>query len=86
MVEIEDRQRYADPIDAGCAAAEMWIADKIAEQRRQMEVPAQAFEMGRCRNCLDKTDDSRNYCNDECRNDHQARIASDKRNGKYRGG
>lgn len=37
-------------------------------------------------NCSDKLDDGRNYCDEECRNDHQARIASDKRNGKYRGG
>ena len=82
---IEERERFADPVDAGCAAAETWIADKIAEQRRQMAVTNQSFEDGRCRNCLDKTDDGRNYCDDECRNDHQSRVASDKRNGKYRG-
>jgi len=85
QVMIEDKERYADPIDAGSANADTWLADQIAEHRYQLERNAQAFEAGRCRNCNDNIDDGRAYCDESCRNDHQARIASDKRNGKYRG-
>lgn len=79
---IEDQERYADPVDAGCAAAETWIAEKIAQQRRDSEAQAQSFDAGRCRNCSEKLDDGRNYCDEDCRNDHQMRITSDKRNGR----
>ena len=37
MVEIEDKERYADPIDAGSANADTWLADQIAEHRYQLE-------------------------------------------------
>ena len=84
MVEIEDRQRYTDPIDAGCAAAEMWIADKIAERRRKMEVPAQAFEIGRCRNCSDKLDDGRLFCDSDCCADFSERERITKRQWRFK--
>ena len=34
---IEDKERYADPIDAGSANADTWLADQIAEHRYQLE-------------------------------------------------
>lgn len=83
---IEDKERYADLIDAGSANADTWLADQIAEHRHQLEHAAQSFDAGRCRNCNDKLDDGRAYCDTDWMSDHQLRIASDKRNGKYRGG
>lgn len=80
--QFEEKERYADPVDAGCAAAEKWIAEKIEQQRRAFEAQDKSFDIGRCRNCSEKLDDSRNYCDEYCRNDHQMRIASDKRNGR----
>ena len=41
---------------------------------------------GRCKNCGDKLDDTRPYCDEPCRDDHWERIKSESRNGKYRGG
>lgn len=28
---IEDKERFADPIDAGCSAAETWLSDRVQE-------------------------------------------------------
>ena len=85
MAEIEDNERYADPIDAGSALAETWLADRIAEHRYALEHAAKQFDNGRCRNCNDVTDDGRAYCDEYCRDDHAIRINSEKRNAKYRG-
>lgn len=81
MAEIEDKERFTDPIDAGCAAAETWIADKIAEHRHQLSIATIQYEQGRCRNCNDKLDDGRAYCDKDCADDHANRIRADKRRG-----
>ena len=78
----DDHERYADPIDAGSARAETWLADKIAEHRYQLANTAQQYEQGRCSNCLDGLDDSRAYCDKDCADDHATRIRSEKRRGK----
>lgn len=83
---IEEKERCSDPIDAGSAAAETWLQDQINEHRYQLERVATAYVAGRCRNCETKMDYGRNYCDDDCRNDHQDRLAAAKRDGKYRGG
>ena len=74
----------ADFADIGSDYTERWLEGALDEQRHQQSIAAN-HEQGRCRNCAERLDDRRNYCNEECRNDHQSRIASDKRNGKYRG-
>lgn len=79
---MDESERYSDPIDAGCARAEEWLADKLAEAQYQLGHAVSAFELGRCRNCSEKTDDGRAYCSEECRDDHQVRISADKRNGR----
>lgn len=79
---MDEAERYADPIDAGSARAEQWLADKLAEAQYQLGHAVSAFEIGRCRNCNDKTDDSRAYCTTECRDDHQARMRMEKRRGR----
>jgi len=45
----------------------------INEHRYQLE-RAQAFEMGRCRNCAERLDDGRAYCDQFCRDDHSNRM------------
>mgnify|MGYP003402726987 FL=1 len=75
----------ADFAEIGSDYTERWLEGVLDEHRHQQQ-KATAYDVGRCRNCETKTDDGRNYCTEECRDDHQARIASDKRNGKYRGG
>ena len=82
MAEIEDNERYADPIDAGSALAETWLADRIAEHRYQLERTAKQYEAGRCRNCNDVLDDGRAYCDRECLDDHSNRMKAEKRRGK----
>ena len=82
MADIEDKERYADPIDAGCAQAETWLADKIAEHRYQMTKEATQYDAGRCRNCNEKMDDGRAYCDEECRDDHANRMKAEKRRGR----
>ena len=81
MIEVDDKERFADPVDAGCATAETWLADKIEEHRYQLAQAATLFEIGRCRNCNDKLDDGRAYCDKDCRDDHSARISANKRGG-----
>lgn len=33
---MDEAERYSDPIDAGCARAEEWLADKLAEAQYQL--------------------------------------------------
>lgn len=76
----------ADFADIGSDYTERWLEAQLSEHQYQLTHAVSAFEIGRCRNCYDKTDDGRSYCNEDCRNDHQDRLKADKRNGKYRGG
>jgi hypothetical protein len=75
----------ADFADIGSDYTERWLEAQLSEHAYQLNHATSAFEIGRCRNCEEKLDDGRNYCDEACRNDHQLRIASDKRNGKHRG-
>lgn len=77
-------ERYADPIYAGCARAEEWIADQIAEQRYQLSIVKDnwPYGIGRCKNCGEHMDDARPYCDEPCRSDHWDRIKAEKRRGK----
>lgn len=72
----------ADECDIANDRAQAELENRIAEFRWQLGHAVSAFEIGRCRNCNDKTDDSRAYCTTECRDDHQARIRMEKRRGR----
>jgi len=71
-----------DECDIANDRAQAELENRIAEFRWQLGHAVSAFEIGRCRNCNDKTDDSRAYCTTECRDDHQARIRMEKRRGR----
>ncbi len=42
-------------------------------------------DTGRCRNCAERLDDGRAFCDADCATDFDIRTKSDKRNAKYRG-
>ncbi len=71
-----------DIIDDANDRAAKWLNAQIEEHQWQLEHAVSAFESGRCRNCDDKLDDGRNYCGEECRNDHWERIKAEKRRGR----
>jgi len=70
-----------DIIDDANDRAAKWLDAQISEHQYQLEHAVSAFEVGRCRNCDDKLDDGRNYCDETFRNDHQKRMADEARNG-----
>lgn len=74
-----------DDCDKASEYEQKWLQARLDEHQYQLSHAVSAFEIGRCRNCDDKLDDGRSYCNEECRNDHQDRLRADRRNGKYRG-
>lgn len=76
----------ADEADVANDYQEKWLAAQISEHQYQLNHAVSAFEIGRCRNCDDKTDDGRAFCNPDCASDFSARQRAEKRNGKYRGG
>ena len=71
-----------DIIDDANERAEKWLNAQIEEHQYQLEHAVSAFEAGRCRNCDDKLDDGRNYCDETCRDDHWERIKAEKRRGR----
>lgn len=73
-----------DIIDDANERAAKWLNAQIEEHQWQMGHAVSAFEVGRCRNCDDKLDDGRNYCDSECAADFEARQKSERRNRKTR--
>ena len=71
-----------DIIDDANERAAKWLDAQISEHQWQLEHAVSAFEAGRCRNCDDKLDDGRNYCDEFCRDDHWKRINDEKRRGR----
>ena len=71
----------SDEIDMGC---EMEQRDRdlciavARQQAAQRELPA----TGRCHNCLDDVAEGERYCDAGCRDDHQSRVAAEKRRGR----
>ena len=76
----------ADFADIGSDYTERWLEAQIEEHQYQLNHAVSAFELGRCRNCNEKLDDGRAFCDASCRQDFEDRLAADRRNGKYRGG
>jgi hypothetical protein len=62
------------------------MENRIREHQYQLGHAVNAFELGRCRNCNERLDDGRAFCDASCRQDFEDRLAADRRNGKYRGG
>ena len=74
----------ADIIDDANDRAERWLTAQIEEHAYQQS-RSTAYETGRCRNCNERIDDGRAFCDDACRNDFQHREKMEKLNRKYRG-
>lgn len=76
----------ADECDIANDRAQAELENRIAEFQWQLGHAVSAYELGRCRNCSDKIDDGRAFCDQDCMLDWDDRIKAEKRNGKYRGG
>ena len=76
----------ADFADIGSDYTERWLEAQIEEHQYHLNHAVSAFELGRCRNCEEKTDDSRAFCDADCAADFESRQRASKRNSKYRGG
>ena len=72
----------SDEIDIANERRDQELANRIANFQYQLEHAVSTFEAGRCRNCDDKLDDGRNYCDETCRDDHLERIKAEKRRGR----
>jgi hypothetical protein len=71
-----------DFADIGSDYTERWLEAQISEHQYQLNHAVNAFEIGRCRNCDDKTDDGRTFCDLECRKDFEDRQKAIKRRGR----
>ena len=76
----------SDPNDMASAYEQRWLEAQIEEHQYQLNHAVIAFELGRCRNCEEKLDDSRAFCDADCAADFESRQRASKRNSKYRGG
>ena len=76
----------SDPNDMASAYEQRWLEAQIEEHQYQLNHAVSAFELGRCRNCEEKLDDSRVFCDADCASDFESRQRASKRNSKYRGG
>jgi hypothetical protein len=70
----------SDIIDDANDRAERWLTAQIEEHQYQMSATA-AFNAGLCRNCDEKLDDGRAYCDSECASDFEKRQRAHRRNG-----
>ena len=70
----------SDPNDMASAYEQRWLEAQIEEHQYQLNHAVSAFELGRCRNCEEKTDDSRAFCDADCAADFESRQRASKRN------
>lgn len=75
-----------DFADHGSEREQQNIEAALAEHKYQLNHAVSAYPIGECRNCQERLDDGRAFCDDACRDDWSDRQRSLKRNGKYRGG
>lgn len=73
----------ADFADIGSDYTERWLEAQLSEHAYQLNHAVSAFEVGRCRNCEERLDDGRAFCNSECRTDFEDRQRAEKRRGRY---
>ena len=76
----------ADEADIANDYQQKWLEAQLSEHQYQLNHAVSAFELGRCRNCEEKLDDSRVSCDADCASDFESRQRANKRNSKYRGG
>lgn len=74
----------SDEADLGNDAMERWLEAQISEHQWQLNHAVSAYPVGECRNCSERLDDGRAFCDDACRTDWDDRQRAAKRNGKYR--
>lgn len=70
-----------DEADYGNERMEKWLTAQIEEHAYQQKQATDdwPYGAGRCKNCGEKLDDSRSYCEEACRDDHWERIKRDVR-------
>ena len=75
-----------DEADFGNERMEKWLEAQISEHQYQLSQLGNIEEEPRCRNCKEPLPEGQHYCDKECATDYAFRQASEKRNGKYKGG
>ena len=75
-----------DEADYGSEREQAMLQAALDEFQYQLTHAVNAYPVGECRNCAEKLDDGRAFCDDSCRTDWDDRMKAHKRNGKYRGG
>lgn len=76
----------ADECDIASEHEQKWLQGRIEEHQYQLNHAVSAFDTGRCRNCDERIDDGRSFCDRDCAADFSERVKADARNRKYRGG
>lgn len=76
----------SDDVDIANDRRDAKLANRIAEFQWQLNHAVNAYPVGECRNCAEKLDDGRAFCDEACRTDWDDRQRAARRNGKYRGG
>ena len=72
----------ADEADVANDYQAKWLAAQLEEHSYQMSHPAVTFEAGRCRNCEERLDDGRTFCDTDCATDFETRLRASRRNGR----
>ena len=62
------------------------MENRIREHQYRLNQMGNEPEEAVCRNCREPLPEGQHFCSQECRDDHQTRLAAERRNGKYRGG
>lgn len=77
-----------DEADIGNEKMEKWLEAQLQEHAYQLNQVGnlEAEEEPRCRNCKEPLPAGIHYCDKDCATDFETRLASERRNGKYRGG
>lgn len=73
QVEREDFERLADPEDQAQRVADMFREAALADQLRRAEL-APRGKPGVCSNCAQACLPTAIYCDEDCRDDHEARL------------
>ena len=71
-----------DEVDAAQHNVDMFLTASLLKHQQRLNHAVNAFEIGRCRNCNEKLDDGRSYCDKECADDFAYRQKINKRVGR----
>lgn len=75
-----------DEADYGSEREMAMLQAALEEHQYQLTHAVNAYPVGECRNCAEKLDDGRAFCDETCRTDWDDRQRAARRNGRYRGG